>query len=248
MTIDRHHLAAISIIGCLLDVLGSLYLAYDLLGGRHGPLRTLTRAVTYGVVFGIGYGLPLGLAFGIASGAAHGVTLSFEFTRASKAEDHYALRYEALFSAIRGLGFAIGAAYIYGLEFGAVFGSLSTAGQIIAYIRGIRPGIDYQPRRAPRLSRRQFTAASVRTVGYAVAGYISAVVAGREQALSFGLEAGLTIGLVTAGANFITPFIEWITETVPDRRLGVFGIVLILTGFGFQSVQYWITLLDVPIR
>jgi len=38
--------------GSGLDVLGSLYLAYDLLGGRHGPLRLLTRAVTYSVVFG----------------------------------------------------------------------------------------------------------------------------------------------------------------------------------------------------
>ena len=45
---DKHTLALISIIGSSLDVLGALYLAYDLLGGEHGPLRTLTRAVTYG--------------------------------------------------------------------------------------------------------------------------------------------------------------------------------------------------------
>jgi len=44
---DHHTLAAISIGGSSLDVLGSLYLAYDLLGGQHGPLRLLTRAVTY---------------------------------------------------------------------------------------------------------------------------------------------------------------------------------------------------------
>ena len=40
---DKHALALISIIGSSLDVLGALYLAYDLLGGEHGPLRTLTR-------------------------------------------------------------------------------------------------------------------------------------------------------------------------------------------------------------
>ncbi len=60
---DHHTVAAISITGTCLDVLGSLYLAYDLLGGQHGPLRLLTRAVTYSVVFGIGYGLGLGLFF-----------------------------------------------------------------------------------------------------------------------------------------------------------------------------------------
>jgi len=69
---DRHTLALISIIGSSLDVLGALYLAYDLLGGEHGPLRTLTRAVTYGALFGIGYGLALGPIFGVASGVAHG--------------------------------------------------------------------------------------------------------------------------------------------------------------------------------
>ena len=54
MTIDKHTLAMVSIAGSSLDVLGALYLAYDLLGGEHGPLRTLTRGVTYGVLFGAG--------------------------------------------------------------------------------------------------------------------------------------------------------------------------------------------------
>jgi len=61
--IDKHTIALISIIGCSLDLLGALYLAYDLLGGEHGPLRTLTRAVTYGGLFGVGYGLGLGPIF-----------------------------------------------------------------------------------------------------------------------------------------------------------------------------------------
>jgi hypothetical protein len=60
VTIDRHSLAIVSILGSSLDVLGMLYLAYDLLSGDHGPLRTLTMAVTYGVLFGVGYGVALG--------------------------------------------------------------------------------------------------------------------------------------------------------------------------------------------
>ena len=64
---DHHTVATVSIAGSSLDVLGSLYLAYDLLGGQAGPLRLLTRAVTYSVVFGIGYGLGLGLLFGVAA-------------------------------------------------------------------------------------------------------------------------------------------------------------------------------------
>ena len=86
MTIDRHTVALVSIVGNCLDVLGALYLAYDLLGGEHGPLRILTRAVTYGALFGAGYGLALGPVFGLASGIAHGITLAWEFSRASRHE------------------------------------------------------------------------------------------------------------------------------------------------------------------
>src|SRR3981081_3486026 len=82
--IDKHTIALISIIGTSLDLLGALYLAYDLLGGDHGPLRTLPRAVTHGPLFGPGYGLALGPVFGLTSGIAHGITLAWEFSRASR--------------------------------------------------------------------------------------------------------------------------------------------------------------------
>ena len=98
---DHHTVAAISITGTCLDVVGSLYLAYDLLGGQHGPLRLLTRAVTYSIVFGVGYGIGLGLFFGLASGIATGITLSIEFNRAARGLDHYSLFWEGVFSAIR---------------------------------------------------------------------------------------------------------------------------------------------------
>src|SRR5258706_2277439 len=104
MIIDKHTLALISIIGCSLDVLGALYLAYDLLGGEHGPLRTLTRGVTYGVLFGTGYGVALGPVFGLASGAAHGITLAWEFSRASRRGPKPGCLYDSAMSSIRGCG------------------------------------------------------------------------------------------------------------------------------------------------
>src|SRR4030081_1539659 len=97
---DHHTVAAVSITGACLDVLGSLYLAYDLLGGQHGPLRLLTRAVTYSIVFGI--------FFGLASGTATGVTIAIELQRAARNQDHYSLPWEGLFSAIRGFAFGAG--------------------------------------------------------------------------------------------------------------------------------------------
>jgi hypothetical protein len=35
---------------------------------------------------------------------------------------------------------------------------------------------------------------------------------------------------------------------VEDRRLGAFGLALILAGFIMQSVQYWVVLFDIPVR
>lgn len=248
MTIDKHTLALVSITGSSLDVLGALYLSYDLLGGEHGPLRTLTRGVTYGALFGAAYGLAFGPVFGLASGVAHGITLALEGSRASKREPNPGFWYDTAMSAIRAGGFALGAAYLYGWTFGATFGALSTLGQAVAYRAGIRPTMDYQPAARPRLTRHQLLAAVIRTVGYAVAGYISALTAHqRAGALSIGVKAGLVIGVVTAIAGACTSFIEWIADHVPEKRMGVLGVGLILIGFALQSVQYWLALLDVSI-
>ena len=249
MTIDRHTLALVSIVGSSLDVLGALYLAYDLLGGEHGPLRTLTRGVTYGVLFGGGYGLALGPVFGLATGVTHGITLAWEFSRASRGRPKPGFWYDTAMSAIRGAGFALGTAYLYGGSFGATFGALTTVGQVLAYRAGIRPTIDYQPVARPRLTKRQFLGAVNRTIGYTAAGYISAVVAHRQtSALGLGLKAGLVVGVVTAIFSACTSFVEWGADHVPEKSLGVFGVGLILIGFALQSTQYWVALLDVGIR
>lgn len=130
-----------------------------------------------------------------------------------------------------------------------MFGALSTVGQVLAYRAGIRPTIDYQPAARPRLTKHQFLAAVNRTVGYAVAGYISALTSHqRANALGVGVKAGLVIGVVTAVASACTSFIEWSADRVPEKLMGAFGVGLILIGFALQSVQYWLVLLDVGIR
>jgi hypothetical protein len=245
---DHHTVAAFSITGICLDVLGSLYLAYDLLGGQHGPLRLLTRAVTYSVVFGVGYGLGLGLFFGLASGIATGITLSIELNRAARGLDHYSLPWEGLFAAIRGFAFGAGLYRILGFRFAITFAILITVGQVFAYSHGMRPAIDYAASRRPRLTRRQFRGTVVRTVGYMVAALIcSAFIHHVDHAWSFAIRVGLVTGIVTGVGLTVNPYIEYYADNLPERRLGVFGIGLILCGFALQSLQYWLALFDVRL-
>lgn len=247
---DHHTVATVSIVGSGLDVLGSLYLAYDLLGGQNGPLRMLTRAVTYSVVFGIGYGLGLGWILGMASGAATGVTVAIELTGTARHQRHYSLFWEGAFSAIRGFAFGVGLYRMVGFRFAAAFAVLITVGQIYAYSRGIRPGFDSSAdERRPRLTRWQFRAAIERTVGYIVTGLVcSAFVQHLEHPWLFALRVGVVTGVVTALGNALGPFIEYFAETLPARIMGAFGIGLIFVGFSLQSLQYWLVVLDVPVK
>lgn len=245
---DHHTLAAVSITGTSIDVLGSVYLAYDLLGGQHGPLRLLTRAVTYSIVFGIGYGLGLGLLCGVAAGITTGITLAIEFSRASRGLDHYSLPWEGVFSAIRGVGFGVGLYRVVGFQFAFAFAVLITIGQIVAYSRGMRPSIDYVAARRPRLTRSRFWGTVIRTVGYIASALICSIFIHHvEHAWAFAIRIGLVTGLVTGVGATVNPFIEYYADNLPERRLGAFGIGLILCGFALQSVQYWLALFDVHL-
>lgn len=243
---DHHTVAAVSIAGSCLDVLGSVYLAYDLLGGQHGPLRLLTRAVTYSIVLSLGYALGLGLFFGLASGIATGATMAIELNRVSRGQQHYSLPWEGLFSAIRAIGFGAGLYPIVGLEFASAFAILITVGQIFGYSRGISPTMDYAASRRPRLSRRQFWGTVVRTFGYfATALVCSALV--HQVNWSFAIRVGLVTGIVTGVGQTFNPYIEYYADHLPERWLGGFGIGLILCGFTLQSLQYLLALFDVPL-
>lgn len=245
---DHHTLAALSIVGTCLDVVGSLYLAYDLLGGQHGPLRLLTRAVTYSLVFGIGYGLGLGLFFGVAAGVTTGITISIELNRTARGLDYYSLPWEGVFAAIRGFGNGLGLYKVVGGGFATSFAFLITVGQILAYSRGMRPAIDYSSSRRPRLSRRQFWGTLVRTVGYIASALVcSAFIHHLDHPWAFAIRVGLVTGIVTAVGATFNPYIEYYADNLPERRLGAFGIVLILCGFALQSFQYWLTFFDVRL-
>jgi hypothetical protein len=245
---NHHTVAVVSVIGVSLDVLGGLYLAYDLLGGQHGPLRLLTRMVTYSLVFGVGYGIGLGVFFGLANGAATGITLAIELNRTARRGDHFPFGWEIVFSAIRSAGFGAGLYWIVGLPFAVTFAAMTTAGQSFFYWRGLRPSTDYEASRRPRLTRRQRRGVLLRTIGYISAAMICSVAVRHvDHPWLFAVRVGLVTGVVTAVGTMVNPYIEYYADNLPARHLGAFGIWLVLCGFFLQSFQYWIVILGLPV-
>jgi hypothetical protein len=81
--VDHRVIDILALSGAVLDALGGLYLSYDLLGGKYGPLRTLTRCTTYAILYGVGYGL-IGRWFGVIGALLMGPILGLEFSRRAR--------------------------------------------------------------------------------------------------------------------------------------------------------------------
>jgi len=246
LTVDHHTVAAIALSGTALNLLGGLYLAYDLFGGKHGPLRTLTRAVTYGVLFFLGYVILLPVRFSALAALGTGGTLAIEFARAARgARPSRAV--EALSSLVRGACFGLGSVLLFDWRFGVSFGLLSTIGQIVAYRMGISPTLAVDARRH---WRKHLLGVVNRTIGYALAGLVSAVAAQKldRTAIVFALGIGVALGAISALMGVIAPIIERWADRLPVRRLGVFGTFLIFSGFLLESAEHWLVLFDVPIK
>ena len=103
--------------------LGGCYLAYDLLGGKRGPLRPIARATGYVALFFIGYVLVLGLRYAIVAASGMGILLGIEFRIAGINPSYGEQRRTViLFGFLRGLVLDLAGITVAGPLFGAVFG------------------------------------------------------------------------------------------------------------------------------
>ena len=249
--LTRQLVAELSLLGMGFDVLGGCYLAYDLLGGKRGPLRTIARATGYVALFFIGYGIVLGLRYGLVASTGMGVLLAIEFRRALADDSSNQVRRSSvfLFGFLRGVVLGLAGMTMTGPTFGVLFGLLSGIGLTTVYALGFAPMRDYETHSKPRISTHKILASLFRALAISLAGVITAFLtspAGHWMIL--GLRLGLAAGTVSALVGLFSPAVEWWIDHLPERRLGVLGLGLILIGMLLQSVQYWVVVFDVPVR
>ena len=247
MMIANKTLAWFGVSGTLCDALGGVYLTYDLLGGRTGPLGLVTRAATYGVVFGLGYGLVFGPFFGLVSGVGLGGLLGLEFWRVAYHQRKFGsspLFNLPLYGVARSLVLGLASMGRFGFEFGATFGVLSAAFLYIVYRLRYAPTYDYNPRPSLRFEAHGRKAALMRAFAIGAAGALTAWFQHRHlHGLIFGFTIGLVVGLVSLVIAVISPRLEYYVENLPEQHLAAYGFALIALGLILQSVQYVVVIL-----
>jgi len=239
--LTHEFVAELSLTGMGLDVLGGCYLAYELLGGKRGPLRTIAQATGYIALFFIGYNIVVGLRYAIVAASGMGILLAIEFRRAAINPTWSRERRATvlLFAFLRGFVLGLAGISIAGPSFGVVFGILSGIGLSISYALGFAPTQDYETKSKPHLSKHKVLASFWRAAVVSVAGMVAGLLPAAETHwVLFGLKLGMAAGTVSAMVSLFSPTIEWWIENLPERRLGVMGVGLILVGMLFQSVQY----------
>ncbi|HEX4209699.1 MAG TPA: hypothetical protein VHY56_04850 [Candidatus Binataceae bacterium] len=231
----REFVPILSLAGVLLDALGGLYLGYDLLGGKNGPLRLVTKSASYGVMFGIAYGLPLGMWFGLVGLLVSGPALSIEI-RHRGIRDFHPFIGALVLGLSRAAGFGVAGWLSKDLWFGINFGILSAVAFVATYvIVGPPTNTDSEH---PRIDRVVLKRAAFRAASIGLAAILSGVVHKESHALAYGVEVGLVIGISSGILVAVAPAVETWVDNLPDRRLGGYGAILVLIGSLLQAVQY----------
>jgi hypothetical protein len=234
---------AVAGIGC--DAIGGVYLTYELLGGRSGPLGLGVRAATYGLIFGLGYGAVFGPFFGVTAGVGLGGILALEFWRVAFHQRKYGsspLFHLPYFGVARGLLLGLACLHRYGREFALVFAAFNALFLAIVYRMRYAPTYDYETSPGAAFKPRALRSGLARAAAVGLAGALTGWIESRSP--GFGLTIGFTVGIVSVVIGMVSPRVEWWIENLPERKLAVIGLALIGIGLTLQSVQYLVVILD----
>lgn len=244
LVMDNHLQAIITVIGMTCDVMGGLYLAYDLLGGENGPLARLTKMVNYSVLMTLLFLIPMGLKFSLIVGIAFGTALGLHFDRAGRSipDTNKFLLASALLRSIA-IAVAICVTSSYGLAI--VMGVLVFIMSWVLPKFRISPATIYQSSTKPQLHWKQLVIA-IAVAGAALSSGLlgASITHGDAETILFVIKFALTFGMAILVVTTLSPLIEWYSDHLPPKSFGTAGIILFISGFIIQAIPSFATIFD----
>jgi hypothetical protein len=237
--------------GSLLGSLGGLYLTYDILGGKRGPLAGVTRIVTYAALFSIVYGLGLGVRFGLIASLGMGIVLGFDFdlearrVRARKKSRHWLMHIVIVssYALVLSLGLM---AITNGRTFLFIFPTYA-AFMIGVYLLGWSPAQNRFISKYPVFRLDYLFLSVMRGVGggfcYWAGTSLDSMITNQVCFLVPVWRVALTIGSGSLFVGAFTPCVEWWLERFSVRWMAVVGVVFAILGFLIQALPNWVILL-----
>ncbi len=238
--------------GSLLGALGGLYLTYDILGGKDGPLAGVTRVVTYAAFFAFFYSLGLGLRFGLITSIGMGLMLGYDFylearrVRIKGKPRHWSTG--VILATSRALALSLG---LMAITNGRVFLFLFPLYALflsVTYLLGMSPADNRRVCKRMEIRAVNFWLSVLRGVGgglsfWAAVAIVSAL-AGKDFSFVPAWRVGLTVGCTSFAVGTLTPWVEWWVERLSRRWLAVIGVTFAILGFLLQALPNWIVLLQ----
>lgn len=221
--------------GAIVNGLGALYLAYDLLGGKNGPLRNVTKSISYGVLFGSAYALPLGIWFGLAGLLFSGPALSIEISRRYVRDVHPFFEGMVL-GLLRAVSFGAAGWLSKDSWFGINFGVLCAVGFVAVYFI-VGPPVNIDLGR-PRIDKVVLERAALRAASIGVAALLSGALHKERRVLWYGAEVGVVTGISSGILLAVAPSVETWVDNLPRRRLGGYGAIFVVIGSSLEALHY----------
>lgn len=252
MVFSAHNIAALNLLGSALAILGSMYWAYELLGGQKGPMNLLTRTVSYGLMFGAGYAALLGPSFGVIAGVGFGTILSLESLRIIRYQRLYGsspLHHTPWFGLVRGCVAGLASMPRFGWQFGALFGLFTSASLFVVYRRGYAPTFDYRSHTRPVISTHRIKASLYRGIAVGISGTLAGfILMDEESSMLLGVYVGFSAALMNFLVGTFSPLVEYWADNLPSGRVAAAGVMVMLFGMVLQSFQYICVLMNWPIQ
>ncbi len=244
VAMEPHFAAELTLLGMACDVVGGIYLAYDLLGGEKGPLNTFFRLVNYSLLAVLIFCISLGPKFALPAGLGIGCAFGLHLENASRSnQDSFLFLFKL--GLIRAVGIGLGV-WVNGYpKMAWIMAAFVMLISLILPRMGISPAAVYQSEKKPQLKKKQLIIAAVLGGIAMTTALIGAAFTGQSVMFHFAVRMGLTFACTTLIITTLSPIIEWYADNLPPKTFGFIGALLFVIGFSIQALPSVAVMYDI---